>query len=341
MGAVACIGRIVDISDIEKADRLELATVMCGKNGKWRGVVPINEFSVGEIVEVYLPDAVVPPEPRFAFMEKRHWRVSQQRFRGAPSECLIVKPSPAVAERLDDLDIGSDIAEIVGAKKYNKPIPANSGDILGPFPSWVPKTDEPNMQSVPHIVEALTEQPYYITEKVDGMSGTCFLDCTTKPQSHFGCCTRNWEIKRSERAIVWQMAEKEKYGIERALYDATLKLGVDRIAIQFEIYGPKIQSNPLGVSTRQIAVFDVYVDGEYLGCEPLNVFCFTYDIPIVTMLSTGNEFRHSYDDLQNLCQKYKYPSGKPIEGIVVRSSTPRYVDGDRVSFKLINLLYKD
>jgi len=329
MSAIACIGRIVDISDIEKADRLELATVVCGKNGKWRGVVPINEFSVGELVEVYLPDAIVPQEPRFSFMEKRHWRVSQQRFRGAPSECLIVKPSPAVTERLDDLDVGSDIAEIVGAKKYNKPIPANSGDILGPFPSWVPKTDEPNMQSVPHIVEALKGHHYYITEKVDGMSGTCFLD-----GDHFGCCTRNWEIKRSERAIVWQMAEK--YRLEEALRGT----GLERIAIQFAVYGPKIQGNPLNVDERKIAVFDVY-DAEYWDYTCLVGFCNKNNIPMVEVLDSGNCFDYSVDELQELCQWKYYKTNTPIEGVVARPKQTMRVDGERVSFKLINQLYKD
>jgi len=335
MGAVACIGRIVDISDIEKADRLELATVACGKNGKWRGVVPINEFSVGELVEVYLPDAIVPQEPRFAFMEKRHWRVSQQRFRGAPSECLIVKLSPAVAERPDDLDVGSDIAEIVGAKKYNKPIPANSGDILGPFPSWVPKTDEPNMQSVPHIVEALKGHHYYITEKVDGMSGTCFLD-----GDHFGCCTRNWEIKRSECAIVWQMAEK--YRLEEALRST----GLERIAIQFEIYGPKIQGNPLNVDERRIAVFDVY-DAEYWDMYNMLGLSDDFGIPAVNVLLDGDAedavFYDDVDSLQKFCQLFRYKgTNTPIEGIVVRpTQVMRTKDGERVSFKLINQLYKD
>ena len=83
--AMAVIGRIVETAPIEGADRIQQAVVVCGASGKWTGVVGKN-VAVGDTVTVFLQDAVLPPDPRWAFMEKHHWRVRMARFKGMPSE---------------------------------------------------------------------------------------------------------------------------------------------------------------------------------------------------------------------------------------------------------------
>lgn len=167
--AMAVIGRIVETASIEGADRIQQAVVVCGASGKWTGAVG-KDMAVGDTVTVFLQDAVLPPDPRWAFMEKHHWRVRMARFKGVPSECVIIPGAP-------DMPAGTDLTEALGVTKYEKPIPAAmSGDAVGAFPSFIPKTDEPNFQTVPEMVEYLAEGNWYAAEKADGSSTTAWVD---------------------------------------------------------------------------------------------------------------------------------------------------------------------
>ena len=139
--ALAIIGKIIATAPIDGADRIQQATVVCGTSGKWQGVVG-KDISIGDIVMVFLQDAILPPDPRWAFMEKHHWRVRMARFKGVPSECLIVPDG-------SNMPPGTDMTEALGVTKYEKPIPAGmAGDMVGAFPGFIPKTDETNFQAV-------------------------------------------------------------------------------------------------------------------------------------------------------------------------------------------------
>lgn len=318
---VSYIGQIIEIKNIEKADRLELATVVCGKGGRWHGVVPINDFQVGDICNVFLQDAIIPQDLGLDFMKKSHWRVRMARFRGAPSECLITKPFIAG-------EVGTPIDNELGVIKYEKPIPANlAGDIKGGFPSFIPKTDEPNYQTVSHIAEFLLQEPVYISIKVDGSSGTVYN------YNGFGVCSRNIELKEKEENAFWQMVEK---------YDLRNKIP-EGYAIQFEVYGEGIQKNPLGISGIDMQVFNLYniEEHKYEDAQTLKDFCEKNMLPMVKAI-LWNEYLESIDDeyLQKLAEG-KYENGKDREGIVIRSMNENNIFGDRSSMKVINLLYKD
>ena len=107
--ALAIIGKIIATAPIDGADRIQQATVVCGKSGKWQGVVG-KDISIGDIVMVFLQDAILPPDPRWAFMEKHHWRVRMARFKGVPSECLIVPDG-------SNMPPGTDMTEALGVTK--------------------------------------------------------------------------------------------------------------------------------------------------------------------------------------------------------------------------------
>ena len=70
---MAWVGRIQGLSPIAKADRIMRAEVVCGKGGRWSGVVRKGEVQEGDQVVVFLPDSIVPDIPALAFMESR-WR---------------------------------------------------------------------------------------------------------------------------------------------------------------------------------------------------------------------------------------------------------------------------
>ncbi len=322
---MAYIGKIVETGSIAGADRIQSAVAVCGTGGKWCGVVP-KEINIGELVEVYLPDSIVPPVDRFKFMEQRKYRVKMMRFKGVPSECLIMPLSIAG-------ELGQDITESVGVTKYSKPVDGSiAGDTLGDFPAFIRKTDEMNFQSVPHLVAALAGQPYYVTEKADGTSCTVY-----KYQGHFGVCSRNRELKELDKngnmtAIAWVLARK--YKLEDKLDEGT--------AIQFEAVGGKIQGNPMGLTGYEARVFDIFKigGGEYAGKAEIIDTCEKWQIPTVKLLESGSNWETQTDDELRESARGTYANGKAREGIVIRPATPQRINGDRLSFKVINLDYK-
>lgn len=316
--AIAVVGKIITIRPIEGADFIQAAEVVCGSAGKWSGVVGKN-VEVGETVTVFLQDALLPPSDRWAFMEKHKWRVRMARFKGVPSECLIVKGAP-------DLPPGSDLAEALGVTKYEKPIPHGmQGDFVGPFPGHIPKTDEPNFQSVPEIVALMHVQPWYATEKADGTSATAYVD-----DAGLHVCSRNWELKEftasGAKNVYWSVARK--YGLDR------LPQGV---ALQFEVVGPGVQGNPMGLSELQARAFTLRdtVNHRYLPEADLNRTCKELDIPQARIIGTRDTMTAGTDDDLRRLAEIKYPNGKYGEGVVIRALDSSW------SFKVINLNYKD
>jgi len=317
MAKVAVIGKIVMIEAIKDADRIKLATVVCGDAGRWTGVVGLDHH-IGELVTVFLQDALLPPSDRWAFMEKHKWRVRMARFKGVPSECVIVSGAP-------DMPIGTDLAEALGVTKYFKPLPASmSGDAVGNFPSFIPKTDEPNFQTVPELVERMAEEPWVATMKCDGSSCTAWVD----DDGELHVASRNLELREFNKAgagnSYWRVARKYNWdGLPKGC------------ALQFEVVGPGIQGNPMGLaepSGRAFTLYD-YHAGRNLRQAQLDAVCNLIGIPQAPVLIEGHGPMDG-DKLRKIAE-ITYPNGKPGEGVVIRAT-----DGSW-SMKVINLLYKD
>jgi len=318
--SLAYIGKIVNKSPIEKADKLESIEVVCGKGGKWNAVSTIGNFQVGNLCEVYLQDSIVPSNERFSFLEKYHYRIKMQRLRGAISECLCMPLS------LTGVNLGDDITDVIGVRKYQKPLPANiQGDIKGHFPNFLKKTDEPNFQRSEHLLKALRGQPFYSTVKYDGSSVTYY-----KYKSEFGCCSRNYELKYTENNSIWSLAKE--YDIEKLLPEG--------FAIQAEIVGPGIQGNPLKLAEPDIYVFNVYdiVNRKYVNLFDARIM--VANLKWVETIDCGEMFNMNHEQLISYAEG-KYSSGIDREGIVIRPLEEQMVDGERLSFKVINLLYKN
>lgn len=312
---LAVAGRICTLAPIVGADRIQLAGVDCGDAGRWSGVVAI-EMQQGAAVTVFLQDALLPPDPRWAFMERHHWRVRMARFKGAPSECVIIEG--------DDLPPGTDLMAQLGVTKYEKPIPPSMvGDMLGGFPSVIPKTDEINFQAALELVERMGQDPWYATEKADGTSGTAWND-----EDGLHVCSRNWELRefgaKGAGNVYWQAARQ--YGLERL---------APGLALQFEVVGPGIQGNPMGLKAVEARAFTLRDTRAHcnLPCAELERVCAELGMPVARLIASG-QHALSADELRELAQ-IKYANGKHGEGIVVRALDSGW------SFKVINLLYKD
>jgi hypothetical protein len=309
MSALSWGGRIENLSPINDADRIVRADVDCGPGGRWSGVVRKDDFKVNDSCLVILADAIVPDEPMFAFLKDK--RIKMMRLRGCPSEVLIIKEPSIFGESYD---------QALKVTKYEKPLPAG-GNQVGSFPSNIPKTDEPNFQIVPQMVEALEGMEYYATVKYDGSSHTVFYT-DGKPR----ICSRNWEVERNE------IIEKYKF--------RNLDIGRP-LAIQFELIGPGVQGNPLGLEDKEIRVFSIYdiENHTYLGFNALVTYCDLWGLPMVEVVKRGYWNRKSDDEIRDMA-KGTYPNGKPREGIVIRPTAVTRVGQRFLSFKIINLDYE-
>lgn len=311
MDALAVVGKIIEVAPIKGADFIVQATVVCGKSGKWSGVTGLSA-KVGDLVTVFLQDAVLPPSDRWAFMEKHKWRVRMARFKGAPSECLIV---PGPVEGLP----GDDLTDLLGVTKHEKPAPQGiGGDAVGSFPSFLPKTDEPNFQKVDF--EKLLTSPHYITEKADGTSCTAWVD-----EDGLHVASRNLELKEFTATgasnVYWQTARLYKL---EAMPAGT--------AVQFEIIGPKIQSNPHGLTNCEGRMFSQFVRDSAGQWNRIPRHEWNLYVPPALLIL--EEVRPQAENLRKLAE-IRYANGQPGEGVVIRA------DDQSWSFKVINLLYKD
>ena len=240
---------------------------------------------------------------------------------------------PAVVAPLTDdtqgLEPGADITELAGVTKYEKPMPANiGGDIRGNFPPFIPKTDEPNFQSVPAMIEALVGQPFYATVKADGSSGTIFWD----DDGVVRACSRNFELKDGPTTAVWQLVRK--YDLARHRLP---------IALQFEIVGPGIQKNALGLKEVDLRLFNVWrIDQRrYLDFDDMLAVAQSLGLPMVELVEIGDSFGLKDDEALRQYAERTYTNGATAEGVVIRPMKETRVNGERLSFKVINLLYRD
>lgn len=318
---LAYVGRIELIDPIPDADKIESAEVVCGEGGRWRGVVKKGDFAPGDTCTVYLQDAVVKPSEELAFLERSKWRVKMARFRGAPSECVIVAGG-------DGYSIGDDVTQILGVTKYERQVSGHvGGNPRGNFPAFIPKTDEPNFQGARRLLYALKGKPWYATEKADGMSSTAY-----RLGDHFGICSRNLELKPESGGAIATVAKE--WNLEDKLPEG--------IAIQWETVGPGIQKNPMGLSKVEGRLFSAYniPERRYLHRWELNVLSAILNVSEVAFVSSGDSFDLDDESLRKLAEG-TYPNGKQREGIVIRPFKEETVRMQRLSFKVLNLLYKD
>ncbi len=317
-------GKIIAIEEIEGADFIVCATVICGLGGKWKGVVRKAECDIGLLVTVYLPDAQITPEHAslygMDFLSSSNYRVKMKRFKGAPSEVVIMPLQIAGGY------VGADCTEILKVTKYQKPIPKKlQGKIKGDFPSFIPKTYEPHYQSSlgKYYIEKLKGKSFYVTEKVDGCSTTAF-----KYKGKFGVCSRNFELEKDENNEFWKIAIR--YQLEENLPDG--------YAIQWETCGPKIQGNSMGWNDIQGLMFSAFNINKQRYCTFLELckLSMRLKFPMVMILQQGPFFSPKGIELLG---EGNYDNGKPREGVVVRST--EYILGNKpISFKVINLNYE-
>lgn len=335
MRKLASIQKITDIQPIENADMIVCATVL-----GWKVVVKKDTFQVGDKCVYFEVDSYLPIEEKYEFLRptcfKRHellgegFRIKTQKIRGQISQGLVFKLSECGLS--EDLDIDTDVTEILNVKKWEGLEQfTNMGTIISGLPFSISATDETRIQSIPNIIEEFKDLEYYITTKIDGTSITMAMK-----DGIFKVCSHDNEIKNDGSSYVWDLAKKLR------IEENMKRLGLDNLAIQGELAGPKIQKNRLKLNKVEWFVFTI-VDLNTLNrldFYTMKDICEKLGLNMVPLEEIGNDLPSKYSDINSLIERAKglYPSGNKKEGIVIRPTKPclSKVLMTDLSFKVLN-----
>ncbi len=322
---LATLTRIEALHPIPNADAIECATI-----GGWHVVVAKSAFAVGDWAVYFEIDSLIPRKSWSEFLfgtnsGQRVHRLRTVRLRGQISQGLLIPASeiPELADLPLSEHLDADLTERLGVTKFLAPIPAAlQASSKGSRPSFVPKTDEPRLQSNMWLLPILQKNASYVTLKYDGTSFSAY-----RWEGTFGVCSRNMDLKQGENAY-WNLATA------LCLPD-TLPEG---FVIQGEMCGPNIQNNRLGLLKNRLFVFNIW-----------DITAQRY-LPLDDMLRFVNQLRHSAPELETvalLAEKHtdpyeladwlevadnaRYPNGAIAEGIVIRTHA-----SDRLSCKVIS-----
>ncbi|MBB5019950.1 RNA ligase (TIGR02306 family) [Chitinivorax tropicus] len=262
------IRRIEAIRPIPGADTIECATV-----GGWQVVVKKGEFRPGESGVYFEIDAFLPvADDRFAFLAKHQmtWRDKQGVRLHTMNLCghifqgliLPIGRFPEIVSRIAGKSVEvvreMDFSTLLGVEKWEAAAPASfSGEVVGPFPSWMRKTELERVQNLLPALHTQADELFEVSVKLNGTNMTVF-----HRNGELGVCGRDWQLAESQACAPWQVAKALR------LTDALTTLGRN-IALQGEIVGEGIQGNPEHLCGQRFYVFDVFdIDrGTYLGRE--------------------------------------------------------------------------
>ena len=327
---LASIRKISDLSPIEGADKIELATI-----DGWKVVVAKDvNHKLGDLIVYCEVDSFLPIREEFEFLRKSSYkkmadgnegfRLKTIKLRGQISQGLIVPLDVLLKHGVssDDVFEGLDVTGTLGIVKYEPPIPAQlSGMVKGNFPSFLKKTDEERIQNLTKEYGIYSLDKFYVTEKLDGSSVTYYVK-----DGVFGVCSRNLDLLEDENNSMW------KFAIESGLRDRLVGLGKN-IAIQGEIIGEGIQGNPYKRIGQTVKIFNGFdIDKyDYLSLSELLDLTKILEVKTVPILDLSFTLPDTIDELLLTAEGKSMLNIKTErEGLVIRSHDRK------ISFKAIS-----
>lgn len=327
------------INPIVGADAIEAVRV-----DGWVCVSKKGEFQVGDKGIYFEIDSFLNGEdPRFQFLSKQFINFEGQqgarlrtiRLRGQLSQGLFL-PLKNFPE-LQSLEVGADVTEALSVKKWEPPMPAQlAGEVVGVFPHWVKTTDQNRVQNLISEIGDNQGQEFEVSVKLDGSSMTVYrfdraVDKEGQVFTDHGVCSRNYNLRESEKNSLWRVARKNK------MLEALDFLGRN-LAFQGEIIGEGIQGNHEGLIGQDFFLFDIFdIDKqEYLApadrqsiVKTLNENGFAIKhVPVVQVMVLN----HTVDQLLEMADGQSLNNEKR-EGLVFKR-----MDG-QFSFKAISNWY--
>lgn len=341
---MARIVQVVDISPIEGATNIELATVL-----GWQCVVKKDEFKIGDHAIYFCIDSVLDPNcANFQFLEGK--RLKSRKIFGTLSQGLL-GPLNWLSDYDNTIDISTikfddDVTKLLNVKKYVAPSEqsiyedsdnkgnktAKAVDPATVFPGHlVPKTDEERIQNVPKLINGLENCQAVITRKEDGTSATYVFN-----NGEFIVCSRNFRVFREQQNSDNYFKVLDRFDIEKKMREYGMN-----IAIQGEIVGPKINGNKMKLQDYDFRVFNIWdIDNKrYFNwemVEQITDIMGLHRVPVVFHGVLPTELAN-VKALLELAEKTEYGKGIPAEGIVIKTNYSYELP--RQSFKAISNKY--
>lgn len=250
MRQLASIRTVRDIAPIEGADVI-VATQVDG----WQCITKKGEFNIGDMGVYFEIDSfVLASDERYSFLAKQFINFENQlgarirtiKLKGKIAQGLML-PLRLFPE-ISNPEIGMDVTEILGVKKWEPNIPAQlSGEVTGPIRGRISKSDQERIQNlIDEISTEIAGQTFEQTVKLDGSSMTVICD-----GGQLAVASRNWELRETEGNTLWKVARKNN------LIEAMEKYGRN-IALQGEIIGEGIQGNNEVIKGQEFYLYNIW-----------------------------------------------------------------------------------
>jgi hypothetical protein len=222
-------------------------------------------------------------------------------------------------------ELGKRILFLFLGKKSDKP---------NAFPYWVVKTDEERIQNLTMHIPEYKNEPWWITEKVDGSSSTFTLKKEKHNKRKYVVCSRNVAMTPNSRNFYTDMGVGNiyiemavKYDMERILNEI-LNANPDAnfVTLQGEIYGAGVQKRDYSMSDHDLRIFNVILgfDDGVVRMNPgqgkrfVESFGLKY-VPVLGFVSFDDLNLNTCDDFLALAKGISEIDGLPREGLVFRN----------------------
>ena len=344
MRKLARVQTVNAVEPIPGADAIEKLRVL-----GWWVVAKKGDYRSGDRLVYCEIDSLLPERPEFEFLRASCYRPAQIDPAGAVTQpagfrVKTVRLRKQVSQGIcfplamlppgTPADEGADVTDALGVVKWEPPPPVGMGGrVKGPFPGFLPKTDETRVQLLEAALTRHRGKTFAVTEKLDGTSFTAFLR-----QDTFGICSRNlWLDETDESNVLGRVALGLK--LEEKLHAARDRLGFD-LALQAEVIGPGIQGNKYALPQVSLRVFNVLNVETYrlLDHGPALELLAEMGLEGVPQLGTI-VLAHTVDELVAFSEGVSLLNpAVQREGVVFRPLTEEQDDdtGSRLSFKAIN-----
>ena len=363
--SVCYINKISKIESIEGADKIEKVTV----NG-WAAIAQKGVHKEGDLVLCMTTDAVIPQELAdkwgVAVYLRKGNRVRTIKLKGVYSEVVLIPLVDTYDFHNDRISEGKDMMDILNIFKYEPPeiiiqLPGGKRIIQKDNLNFNKYYKFPNHKNTPNMFNE--DDEVVVTRKIHGTnaryaivekSKLSFWD-NIKLLFGFGDPLKiKFEFLIGSHNVIktyskdggfykdnyWDEIAK-KYNIEEKLWNLVSQIHFHEpevlgtgIILYGEIYGSNIQGQhyTYGLKDRELALFDIELNKNYLTRDEFDEFVNELELPSVEVLYTG---KWNLDIINKLIDVKISNTKVPHEGVVVS-----HISGDRTKIsKMINPEY--
>jgi len=284
------------------ADKLELVNVL-----GYQMCVPKGLHKDGDVMVYFPADTLIPATWADSFGVRKYLkgkdqdRVGRIKLRGEPSFGLVVQPPKLPADV--KFNVGDNVADYYGAKKYEPPVRATAGDaaardpLIDPF--FEQFTDVQNGRMFTDIF--VDGEEVICTEKIHGTN--CKVGCIDgKPVAGSMGVRRKRPTKLFEgQEIPCKLTDDaiatNTYwfpfslpGVRSLMSDFAEQEIKEPVLLYGEVYGGSIQSLDYGIPKGKglgFRAFGLKVNGRFLDWDVFADTCIKYGVKMVPVLGRG------------------------------------------------------